>query len=132
MTKTTTTTTETIDVPQTVIDTIVSLFAVAAQQGRDFNPAVADALRAIVDQRLPAGRQPGTVRVSAEAAWHLADCGDAIDVFDLDEDADSTWSHPAVRAQQQLADLVDDQAPATAARLGAELEAGVADAHSSN
>lgn len=117
------TTAEAVDVPQTVIDAVIAVFATAAQQGRDLTPEVADALRAALDPRLPAGVQPGTVRISAEHAWHLSNVGDALDVYDLPEDNPATWQHPAVVAQQDLDQRLYDQAPETARRLTAELEA---------
>lgn len=125
-----TTTTDAVEVPRHVIDVVIGVYAQAAMQGRDFDPEVADALRAIVDRDLPAGRTPGTVRLDAEHAWHLADCGDAIDAFGLDEEDPTIWDHPAVVAQQTLADAVDDQAPHVASRLNATLET-TATTHSS-
>lgn len=125
---TNTTAAETIEVPQHIIDTSVSLFAVAAEQGQDFTPAVTDALRSIVNHDLPAGRTPGTVRLDAVHAWHLSNVGDALDTFGLDEDDPAAWRHPSVVAQQTLDQALYDQAPNVAARLTAELEASVADA----
>lgn len=120
-------TTETIDVPRNVLDAVVAVFATAAQQGRDLTPEVTDALRAALDPHLPAGTQPGCVRISAEHAWHLSSVGDALDVYDLPEDDPATWQHPAVAAQQDLDRRLYDQAPDTARRLTAELEASLAD-----
>lgn len=103
-------TAEAVDVPQTVIDTVIAVFARLAQQGRDFDPEITEALRGIVDQNLPAGATPGTVRIDAAAAWWLADPGDALDAYDLDENNHAAWDHPAVLAQQRLADLAEQQA----------------------
>lgn len=122
-------TAEIVDVPQTVIDVVIATYARLAQQGHDFDPEITEALRGIVDRALPAGATAGTVRIGAAAAWWLADPGDALDAHGLDEDDPAVWEHPAVLAQQHLADLVDEQAPATAARLGAALEASYADTH---
>jgi hypothetical protein len=113
----------TVEVPRHTLDTIIALFAAAAQQHRDFTPEVTAALRAVLDTDLPAGSRPGTVLIAAAHAWHLSNVGDSIDIFDLDEDDPATWLHPSVAAQQALDQALYDQAPEVANRLNAELEA---------
>lgn len=68
---------------------------------------------------------PGLVRISAEAAFWLAFHADPFDLYGLDEASDEAYRRPEVAAQAELQRLVEDQAPATDARLMAEVESEI-------
>lgn len=114
----TTTTTETVTVPKSVLGPIISTYVRTTEYNKtDLTADTKAALHTVFTPGPPAGDTPDTVCVDAEHAWHLAHNCDAMHVYGLDEEADETYQHPAVVAQHALMKLVADQAPETTTRL---------------
>jgi hypothetical protein len=86
-----------------------------------------DVFKAIQDAVATVQAQPDAdaYLLKAETAWHLQHHADALGAYKLDECAEETYKHPAVKAELDVLFRLEEEAPKTSAALTAIMEAEV-------
>lgn len=112
---------ETVTVPKRHISRLLTtLIEDVKRGGGALEGEVRDAVQATLIDRegIPANPDdPWTL--PADTAWWLVNTSYALGAYDLDECAKATYEHPAVIAEMEVQQALDEQAPATTAVLNA-------------
>jgi hypothetical protein len=115
---------ETVTVPREHIWRLLGTIVEQFQRTGRFRPTAGPALRYIWDSVVAAPKDGDTFTLDVEAVWRLQGASNAMYLYDLDECAEESYEHPAVKAECEVLGLMIEQAPATTDRL---LEADTAE-----
>jgi hypothetical protein len=108
---------ETVTVPRTHVVQLFTTIVKQAERDGSIDETVKPALRDVLAVLGNAPKGGDTLTLDAEAAWRLQMESCAICFYDLDEAAEASYEHPAVKAENEVAQAILDQAPSTFDRL---------------
>jgi hypothetical protein len=114
---------ETVTIPRKHVGQLLTTIIKQIEQDGSIDETAKPALRYVwaVIEAAPKGGD--TFTLDAEAAWRLQMESSAMSLYDLDECADATYEHPAVKAENEVTAAIVTQAPSTFDRLSEALMA---------